>query len=204
MKEKYIEDLSDIKKIMDRSTRFLSLSGLAGISTGLSALVGSGVAYVVIFKGNDYLVPGAVEIAKTGKAHLLLIALGTLVLSIGSAMLFTVRNTKKRNQRAWNAQSKELLVNLLIPLVTGGVACLILLSRGFLGLLPPLTLIFYGLALVNGSRNTLPEIRNLGLIQIFIGLAAFQFITYGLFLWALGFGVFQIIYGVIVQKKYRQ
>lgn len=204
MKEKYIEDLNDIKRIMDRSTRFLSLSGLAGVSTGLFALAGASVAYLIIFKENDYLVPSAVELANVRKGYLLLIAFGTLALSVGSAMFFTIRNTKKRNERAWNAQSKELLINLLIPLVTGGVVCLILLSRGFLGLLPPLTLIFYGLALVNGSRNTLPEIRNLGLIQVFLGLVAFQFITYGLLLWALGFGVFQIIYGVIVQKKYRQ
>lgn len=203
MKEKYIEDLSDIKKIMDRSTRFLSLSGLAGISTGISALVGVYVAYVVVFKGNDYLVPNAVELANVQKGYLLLIALGTLALSIGSAMFFTVRNTKKRNQRAWNTQSKELLVNLLIPLVAGGILCLMLLSRGFLGFLPSLTLLFYGLALVNGSRNTLPEIRNLGLIQIGIGLVAFQFMEYGLFLWAVGFGFFQIVYGAIVQKKYR-
>ncbi|WP_318343429.1 hypothetical protein [Flagellimonas baculiformis] len=203
MKEKYIEDLSDIKKIMDRSTRFLSLSGLAGISTGISALVGVYVAYEVVFKGNDYLVPSAVELANAQKGYLLLIALGTLALSIGSAMFFTVRNTKKRNQRAWNTQSKELLVNLLIPLVAGGILCLMLLSRGFLGFLPSLTLLFYGLALVNGSRNTLPEIRNLGLIQIGIGLVAFQFMEYGLFLWAVGFGFFQIVYGAIVQKKYR-
>lgn len=203
MKEKYIEDLNDIKRIMDRSTRFLSLSGLAGISTGFSALVGAYVGHSAIFKGHDYLVYGPVEPADAHKTYLLLIALGTLVLSMGSAMFFTIKKTKKRNQKVWNTPSKELLINLLIPLVTGGILCLMLLYRGFFGFLPPLTLIFYGLALVNGSKYTLPEIRNLGLIQIFIGLAAFQFIEYGLFFWALGFGVFQIVYGMIVQKKYR-
>lgn len=204
MKEKYIADLKEIKEIMNRSTRFISLSGLSGVSTGIIALAGAFIAHQSFFKGQNYLVYDAVDISNEGMIHILLLALGTLVLSIGSAFFFTRRKTRKQNQSLFNQQTKELLINLLIPLTTGGFLCLTMLFKGFIGILPALTLIFYGLALVNGSKYTLPEIRNLGLIEICIGLLALQFIQYGLVLWAFGFGVMQIVYGLIVQKKYQQ
>lgn len=202
-KEKYIQDVKEIKDIMVRTTRFVSLSGLSGVATGLTALVGTFLVYQTVFKDQDYLVYNSVELDSGKLRYLLFFAVGTLILSIGTAIFFTSRKTKKQNQSGWNSQTRKLLFNLLIPLITGGVLCLILLFRGFLGMLAPLTLIFYGLALLNGSKYTLSEMKNLGLIQILIGLTAFQFIEYGLLFWALGFGVVQILYGIIVQIKYK-
>jgi len=203
MKDKYIKDLKEIKDIMNRTTRFISLSGLSGVSTGISALAGALLAYHTIFKGQNYLVYNAVELNIESRSYLLLIALGTLILSMGNAIYFTSRKTKKQNQKIWDIQTKRLLINLFIPLITGGLFCLMLLLKGFVGIILPLTLIFYGLALVNGSKYTLPEIRNLGLIEILLGLIAFEFIEYGLLFWAFGFGVIQIIYGLIIKRKYQ-
>lgn len=201
-KQKYIDDLREIKDTMDRATRFISLSGLSGVSTGIAALVGALLAYEAVFKNKEYLTHNAVEISNENLWYLLFISIGTFTLSIASAIFFTHRKTKSQHQGVWNVQVKRLLINLSIPLVTGGLLCLMLLLKGFVGFLCPLTLIFYGLALINGSKYTFTEIRNLGLIEILLGLIAFQFINYGLLFWALGFGVFQIIYGLIVQKKY--
>lgn len=203
MKEKYIEDLKEIKEIMNRSMRFISLSGLSGVSTGITALIGVSLAYLLIFKQENYLVYQAVELGGMDLAYLLIIAIGTLVLSVGMAIFFTTSNTKKLRQNIWDAQTKRLLINLIIPLATGGILSLMLLHKGFVGIVPPLTLIFYGLALVNGSKYTLPEIRNLGLIEIVLGLFAFQLIQFSLLFWAIGFGLMQIIYGIIVQRKYK-
>lgn len=203
MKEKYIEDLREIKDMMSRSSRFISLSGLAGVSTGFVALAGVYLSYQTFFNDQNYLVSDAVPLPGGDMEYLLFIALGTLTLSIVIAFFFTKRKIKKRKENMWTHQTKELLINLIIPLTAGGLLCLILLFKGFVGFLPPITLIFYGLALVNGSKYTLPEIRTLGLIEIVIGLVAFQFIEYGLILWALGFGVIQMIYGLLVQNKYK-
>ncbi len=202
-KEKYIEDIKEIKNIMNRSTRFISLSGLSGVSTGIIALIGVISAYEIVFKDQTYLVYNAIELNNDLIKGLLFIAGVTLLLSIGSAIFFTNRNTKKQQQKVWNEQSKSMLYNLLIPLIAGGLLCLMLLSKGFVGMLLPITLIFYGIALVNASKYTFSEIKSLGIIEIILGLAAFQFIEYGLYFWALGFGFFQIIYGLIVQIKYK-
>jgi hypothetical protein len=203
MDKKYIEDLKEIKDIMNRSTRFISLSGLSGVSTGITALAGVYLAYQTIFKEQDYLTYNAVELSSENVRNLLLIAVATLILSIGAAIFFTTKKLKKKNQSVWDQQTKRLLINLSIPLITGGLLCLMLLLKGFVGLLPPITLIFYGLALVNASKYTLPEIRSLGLIEIFLGLIAIQFIEYGLLFWAFGFGAIQIVYGLFIQRKYK-
>ena len=203
MKEKYIEDLREIKEIMNRSSRFISLSGLSGVSTGLVALAGVYVAYLTFFKNKNILLYDSIDLDSKAITHLLLIALATLIIAIASAFFFTQRKTKNRNENILNNSARELLINLIIPLAAGGLLCLMLLFKGFVGFLPPLTLMFYGLALVNSSKYTFPEIRTLGIIEIAIGLLAFQFIKYGLGFWAIGFGIIQIIYGVIVQKKYK-
>lgn len=202
-KEKYIDDLKEIKDTMSRATRFISLSGLSGVSTGITALVGVLFAYLIVFKNNDFLTHKTVGINDLDLLYLILISIGTLVLSIGNAIFFTSRETKRQNQNPWNIQAKRLIIQLSIPLITGGLLCLMFLFKGFVGVLPSLTLIFYGLALINGSKFTVTEIKNLGIIEILLGLLAFQFITYGLIFWAIGFGLFQIIYGLIVQKKYK-
>lgn len=202
MENKHLEDLKEIKEIMSRSTRFISLSGISGISTGITALIGSTLAYYIIFKHQNLLGYNPVEISNRDLLNLLLIAFGTLLCSIVCAIFFTNRKTKKENRQIWDSQSKRLVINLSIPLITGGFLCLMLLFKGFIGFLAPLTLIFYGLALVNGSKYTFKEIKTLGLIEIALGLIAFQFIAYGLFFWMLGFGIAQISYGLIVQAKY--
>ncbi|MEJ2584323.1 MAG: hypothetical protein P8Z38_04575 [Robiginitalea sp.] len=202
MKEKYLQDLKEIREMMSRSSRFISLSGLSGISAGIVALVGAYLIHSFVFEGGDYLTFEKVVLPGDALTDLLLIGLGTLVVSISLVIFLTTRETKKRHQKVWDQQTRRILISLSIPLVTGGIVCLVFLSHGYAGLVLPMTLVFYGLALVNASKYTLDEIRNLGLLEIVLGLLAFQFISFGLILWAVGFGLLHIVYGIIVKTKY--
>lgn len=200
-KEKYANDLREIREIMSRSSRFLSLSGLSGVSTGVIALVGALLAHQYVFNTQDFLTIGSVSIEGEKLRLLLLISFGTLLLSVLSALWFTRRKSKKERQYVWDFQAKRLLLNLMIPLTTGGILSLIFLFRGYVGVLPSITLIFYGLALVNGSHHTLSHIRYLGIAEIVLGIVALLFIEQSLYVWMMGFGVLQIIYGLIIQRK---
>lgn len=201
-KDKYLEDLKDIKQMMQRSSRFISLSGMSGIVQGIIAIIAAWVAYVTVYQNQDYLGYRKADLSPENLAWLLGTAMVTLVLSIGIGVFFTTRKARKNNQSIWDMQSRLMIINLLIPLATGGILCLILLSKGYVGLIAPLTLIFYGLALVNGSKYTLGDIRGLGLIEIALGLLASYFIGYGLLFWALGFGLMHIVYGTMMHFKY--
>jgi hypothetical protein len=201
-KQKYLGDLHDIKYMMERSSRFLSLSGLSGIMAGIFALGAAYFAYETVYSNKNYQGYQHVVLPRETLLTLLLIAAVTLILAIGVGIFFTTKKARKDNQKLWDLQTRRLLVNLSIPLITGGLLCLILIFKGFVGLMAPLTLIFYGLALVNASKYTLSEIRGLGLIEILTGLFATLFIGYGLWFWSFGFGILHIIYGIAVQRKY--
>lgn len=201
-KQKYIDDLKEIKDIMSRSSKFISLSGLSGVFAGIFALLGAFTAYKLIYLNHDYLGYGRVNSVNGSLSELLVIAITTLVLSLGAGIFFTVRKAKKNNQKIWDVQTKRLLINLFIPLVTGGIFCLMLLNIGYVGLIPPLTLIFYGLALVNASNFTLKVVRSLGIAQITLGLIATYYIGFGLLFWSIGFGLLHIIYGIVMKIRY--
>jgi hypothetical protein len=47
-------------------------------------------------------------------------------------------------------------------------------------------------------------VRIMGVVQIILGLAGVWFIQYGLLIWALGFGVVHIIYGIYIHYKYKR
>ena len=200
---KYKDDLKEIKEIMNRSSKFISLSGLSGVSAGVIALVAAWFAYQTVYSHQLYPGYKSLMLSSQSITTLLIIAILSIVLTIGTVIFFTSGKAKKNKERLWDLQTKRLVLNLLIPLATGGILCLMLLFKGYLGIVAPLTLIFYGLALVNASKYTLSEIRTLGLIEITLGLVAFQFIGYGLLFWSVGFGVLHIVYGIIMQVKYK-
>lgn len=208
--EDHLEQLAQIRTIMERSTRFLSLSGLAGVSTGIIALAGAAVAWMYL----DYKVEADFSrdqffcdldaIPTHFVLELGLAALATLTLALGAAFFFTRRKAQQQNLPLWDKSAVYMLTNLAIPLVTGGIFCLILLRLGICGLIAPVTLVFYGLALLNASKYTLNEIRYLGVTEIALGLLACLFVRESLLFWALGFGVLHIIYGVIMYYRYER
>jgi len=197
--DKYKNDLKEIREMMSRSSRFISLSGLSGVFAGMFSLLGAYAAYRTIYEGQSYSRYGIVELRADQIYVLLGIALVVITGSIITGIYFTRQRAQNINQKLWDKQTKRYLINLAIPLVTGGLLCFILLLKGYVSILAPLTLIFYGLALVNGSHFTLRETKSLGLIEIALGLIGICFIGYGLFLWAIGFGLLHIIYGTYMQ-----
>jgi hypothetical protein len=204
-KNEQMETLHEIRDIMDRSTRFLSLSGLSGIFAGISALAGAAVVkWYFSSNGINYFRDAGSNLNRDNILFLVLVAAAVLIVAILTATYFTVRNARKKNQRPWDKQSKRLLVNLAVPLATGGVFCSILLYHNIIFLIAPAMLVFYGLALLNGSKYSIGDIRYLGLFEIATGLLAAFFAGYGLLLWTFGFGILHIVYGTLVWFKYER
>lgn len=200
----YHEDLSHIRSMMERSSRFISLSGLSGVVAGLAALIGAGYVYFVFKReGIDYF-DGARNIFSPALVKELVV-IGTVILltAILSGYIFTANKSKKKGQKIWDATTKRLLLTFAVPLVTGGIFCLALLFHYLFVWVAPATLIFYGIALVSAERYTLTDIRYLGYCQIILGLLSLFFLGWGLLFWTIGFGVLHIVYGLIMHKKYK-
>lgn len=194
----YLQDIKDIKQMMSQSSQFISLSGLSGVLAGIYAIIGA--IYVNGLILNHYETYITLE-SDTFK-KIIVTALVVLVASLLTAYVMTVRKAKKMGENVWNPSSRRLLINFLIPLVTGGIFALLLLRHGYYGLVAPITLLFYGLSCLNASKYTLRDVRYLGITEIILGLLAVEFSGFGLYFWAIGFGLCHIIYGGMMYFKY--
>lgn len=204
-KEKYIQDLADIKNMMEKSSRFISLSGLSGVLAGTFALIGAYMAWGVLYKFDAYFSRQFVTyLPQIVLYKLILIGAVVLILSLIVGMILTQRMAKKQGRTIWDETAKRLVIHLAIPLITGGLFLSILLFKGLVGIVAPGTLIFYGLALINASKYTVRDIQFLGISEIIVGIVATYFIGYGLFFWAFGFGILHIIYGIMMYLKYEK
>ncbi len=201
--EKYLKDIQDIKQMMTQSSRFISLSGLSGILAGTYSLIGAWFAYRTIYFDNSTM--GSYRnlvISYDAVVRLFIIAATVVLLSVITGIALSFRKAQKANESLWNPTSKRLLINFLIPLLTGGFFILFLIEKEILSLIAPLMLIFYGMACLNASKYTIGDVRYLGITLIILGLLSTWFLGYGLLFWALGFGVCHIVYGALMYFKY--
>ena len=204
-----LDAIKDMRNLMERSSRFLSLSGLSGVAIGIIALLGATVLYLQfdlspLHSGFENKL-ASIQATLDDKNFLFLIAdaLIVLLVSVIAGILMSINQSKKLQLPSWDLTAKRLLINLFIPLAAGGVLCLIMMTKGEFGYLIPVTLIFYGLSLVNASKYSFDEIRTLGILQILLGLIAAWQPNYALLLWASGFGILHIGYGLLIHTKHQ-
>lgn len=199
----YEKDLAAIRSTMERSAKFLSLSGLSGVLAGLYALLGAAYAYSIIYYPSaPFGLRLYVASDKQAVTNLIATAVTVLIISILTAYFLSIKKAKKNGVTVWNKPSKLMLINIAIPLAAGGILTFILITKGYYMVFASSTLIFYGIALINGSQFTFRDIRYLGLLEILLGLLSAALPGYGLIFWSIGFGVLHIIYGTIMYTKY--
>ncbi len=204
-----LEALAEIRGLMERSSRFMSLSGLSGVFAGIYALIGAGAAYwqlkLNVYNPQNYAYLKSSENAMLKFLVFFFVDAGiVLALTLLTAFYFTNKKAAKHGQSLFDKVALRLAAHFFFPLATGGVFCLAMVNYGFYGLVAPVMLIFYGLGLINASNFTFENVRYLGLAQVTLGLIA-SFITgYGLFFWSIGFGVFHILYGIYMYIKFER
>ncbi len=199
----YEKDLVSIRTIMDRSAKFISLSGLSGILAGIYALGGAIAAYYTAYFPYSPFHNGRISLNEPViVTKLVLIGTAVLGASLVTALIFSQKKSRKHDVKLWSPASQMLLFKVAVPLVVGGLFIVIMSYTGHFELAAPATLIFYGIALVHGSANTVDEIRYLGFTEIFLGLVCALYPGYGLIFWTLGFALLHIVYGAIMYNKY--
>ncbi len=205
-----LDAINDIKKLMERSSKFSALSGLSGIIVGIMALVCIGISYTIL--GITPLEPisylsilnrdGAID---TELLKLLIINFSVVLLaSFLTAIWLSNKNAVKKGEQIWDLTAKRMLINFSIPMFAGGAYCFILFSQNHVELILPATLLFYGLALLNASKYTVEDIKYLGVLLVLLGLFASIYVDEALLLWGIGFGALHIVYGSFMYFKYEK
>ncbi len=199
-KKQELETLQDIKSMMQRSSRFISLSGLSGIAAGCCALIGAAFAYPIVsgrsMRGDYYTLSELRSLFWIGAA--------TLFAAVVFAFLFTYLKSKQNHVPIWGTTSRRMIWSLFVPLIAGGAFLVRLVDLSHFGLIAPGCLVFYGIALFSASKQTLDEIKYLGYAEIVLGIVALWNLGYGLYFWTAGFGIFHIVYGVWMWYKYER
>ena len=187
--KEHLQAIQDIKTMMERSSKFSSISGKAGIVVGMLA--------VIVFAGIKWF-----EV--TSVATLFVVMVGTLMIALSIGLYLSIAKAKKEGTAIFDTTAKRFLVQFFIPLFVGGILCLIFACQNQILYIPAMMLIFYGFALVHASKFSLDTIKNLGYLEIVAGLIAATFTQYGMWCWVFGFGLLHIIYGFIIYTKYEK
>jgi uncharacterized membrane protein HdeD (DUF308 family) len=206
--KKHLDNLSEIRLMMERASKFISLSGLSGVFAGLFAIIGSIGAfwYIEIFlpEAKSPLFFVSMGLKYSSALLLLLWSAFILCMAVLAGIYFTTRNSKRKNLPLWDHSSKKLLINLAIPLFTGAFFIVFLVFKENYLLILPSSLIFYGLSLVNAGHFTYSDVKYLGYIEIILGFTALSFPDFAMLIWTIGFGLLHIVYGILMYYKYEK
>ena len=200
-KDTTIETLHEIRGIMNRSTRFLSLSGWSGVWAGSTALLGAYIAHGWL-QTTDYLFVGSAGFFDNMTLRFVFLAISIFMVALAGGFYFTFRKAKRQEQSLWSNALRQMLTQLFCPIIAGGVFAIVFINHGNMMYIAPACLAFYGLALISASRYTLSDIRYLGMLEVGLGCVCLFFPGYGLYFWAFGFGVLHILYGIFMWNKY--
>jgi len=206
-----LQALEEIKQMMGRGSRFVSLSGWSGIAAGICALV---AAWLAGKKFNEYAISKNRYEAKSNYARdgnllqldrkLLILAVITFIAAFFFAFLFTYLRSRKTGVPIWGFMARKVMINVAVTMTVGGLLIWRIIDFGLYGLVAPACLLFYVLALINASKFTLSEVRYLGYLQLLLGVINLWAIGFGLYFWAAGFGVLHILYGIVMWNKYER
>ena len=205
-----LEAIRDIRNLMEKSSRFRSLSGLAGVVIGIAAILAIAAAYLYMgipINQREYykLILDENGAPNASVFNFLLIdTILLLLFSIATVTTMAMKKAEKNGHRKWDGTAKRMTLHLAVPMLTGTIFSMLLLQHGLVAFIAPVSLVFYGLALFSTSKFTLDDILYFGIAEIVTGLLAAIFIDFGLLFWAFGFGVLHIVYGTRIYFKYEK
>ena len=205
------KDISLIKNLMEKSSKFSNLSGYAIATTGLLALLGAVFVYFDLgISISEKYISYAELINQTGNANSiytkikLLVIIASLILLTSLLILYVTAKLKSERHdiNLFNSSFSRALKSLFIPVLSGGIFCGFLILHKMYGLVAPATLIFYGLGLISASKYSYNELELLGYLELLLGTIASYYMGSGLLFWMIGFGIGHIVLGVFIHYKY--
>ena len=206
-KTKAIQSVNEIKELMERSSKFISLSVWTGVLVGIYSLIGAWAAVQILglqqLTGGGY--SSVLNVTTPMRLKTIVFLAGcVLVCSVLTALIISYYKSRKTGQKLFNKLTYRIAWTFSIPLLTGGLFCTALLYHKHYGLTSSVMLLFYGLSLINVSKYTFSNVAWLGYGFLALGILDCFFEGYGLFFWTVGFGIFHIIYGILFYFLYER
>ena len=181
-----IDNLRFIRETMERSAHFTAIPGYGGALMGATAI-------------------GAAIIAHNQPTirYWLITWLVEAVLAFCIGMLAMWQKAKNAGESLVSAPSRKFAFAFAPPIIAAVILTALLYFRSLFAFMPTVWLTLYGTAVVTGGAYSVKIVPIVGWIFIALGLiSVFVDTRYGNLLMALGFGVIQVVFGLVVARKF--
>ena len=181
-----IENLRFIRETMERSAAFTGVPGWGGVGMGVTAL---GAAWLAARQPTigAWLTTWLMEAA-------LAVVIGAWAVSV---------KARAANLPLLSGAARKFALSLSPPFVAGVLLTSALYRTGHTVLLPGLWLLLYGAGVVTGGAFSVRVVPVMGMCLMAVGaVALFSPASWGNALLASGFGGLQILFGIIIARRY--
>ena len=181
-----IENLRFIRETMERSASFTGVPGWGGVAMGVTALVAAVLA-VRQPTVEAWLTTWLMEAA-------LAIVIGAWAVSVKARAV---------NLPLLSGAARKFVLSLSPPFVAGVLLTSALYRTGHTALLPGLWLLLYGAGVATGGAFSVRIVPVMGVCFMAVGaVALFSPSSWGDLWLAAGFGGLQILFGIIIARRY--
>jgi hypothetical protein len=184
--ERALENLRFIRETMERAGSFTAVPGWGGILMGISALLTALIS--------SRLPSRELWVASwIGEA--------ALALAIGGWAM--AQKAKAVQSALLDGPGRKFALSLCPAMLAGGILTLVLYQNSLFGLMPGVWLLLYGVAVVAGGAFSVNVVPIMGVCFMILGsIALFTPLAWANWFMAAGFGGLQIVFGVIIARRY--
>lgn len=185
--DRAIDNLKFIRETMERaSTSFTAVPGYGGALMGATAIGASIVAA-----------------NQTTTKFWLSTWMAEALLAFAIGFLAMWQKARTAESSLFSAPARKFAFGFAPPIFAGIVLTLLFHKIDQDAVLPIVWLLMYGAAVTTGGMFSVKPVPTMGICFLILGMiAAIAPLQYGNFFMGLGFGVMQIIFGIVIGRKH--
>jgi hypothetical protein len=184
--DRAIDNLKFIRETMERaSTSFTAVPGYGGALMGATAIGASIIA------------------ANQTTKFWLLTWMAEALLAFAIGFLAMWQKARTAESSLFSAPARKFAFGFAPPIFAGIVLTVLFYKINQTEILPVVWLLMYGAAVTTGGMFSVKPVPTMGVCFLILGMiAAIAPLQYGNFFMGLGFGVMQIIFGIVIGRKH--
>ena len=186
LEDRAADNLRFIRETMERAGSFTAVPGRGGIAIGLTALAAAVIAS-----------------HQSTTARWIFVWLAEAVLAMVLAVLTVAQKAHAARIPLFSGPGRKFALGFAPPMIVGALLTAAFYRDGEIRLLPGMWLLLYGTAVVSGGSFSVRVVPMMGLC--FIGLGAAAVVSpasWGNGYMMAGFAGLQIVFGLIIARKY--